>query len=148
MPTVAESMWLARRERVEQAVKEFVEAARGSVDDSEGVLSARLFGAGLRGQDLRTQVRLALMEKSEKRVTTIVSGGRALDYDAQIVKKLSNPDSHLGFQEDFEVVRRANGYYWVDVRTDFKGQESGPFPTSKAAYAAFHNHVGWEMHDD
>jgi hypothetical protein len=65
MPTVAESMWLARKERVDEAVRDFVKAARGSVDDSVDVLSARLFGAGLRGQDLKSQVRLAEMEKSE-----------------------------------------------------------------------------------
>jgi hypothetical protein len=92
MPTVAESMWLARKERVEQVVKDFVNATRGNIDDSVGVLEARLFGAGLRGQDLRTQVRLAQMEKIERLVVKPVPGGRALDYDAQIIKRLSRKD--------------------------------------------------------
>jgi hypothetical protein len=67
MPTVSESTWLDRKERIEQTISDFVGAKRLSIDDSVDVLSARLFGLGLRGQDLKTEVRLAEMEKIQYR---------------------------------------------------------------------------------
>lgn len=67
MPTISEPTWQDRRERIEQAVKDFVEAKPLSIDDSVDVLTARLFGLRLRGTVLKTEVRLAEMQKIEYR---------------------------------------------------------------------------------
>jgi hypothetical protein len=66
MPTVAESTWLETRERIQQAVKNFVEARFRDIDDSEDILSARLFALGLRGQDLKAEVYRAATLKFER----------------------------------------------------------------------------------
>jgi len=66
MPTIAEPLWPERHARVAQAIREFVEAAPRSIDDSEDVLSARLFGLGLRGQDLYLEVHHAALQKFER----------------------------------------------------------------------------------
>ena len=66
MPTVAESTWLETRERIQQCVKDFVDARFRDIDDSEDILSARLFGLGLRGQDLKSEVYRAAELKFER----------------------------------------------------------------------------------
>jgi hypothetical protein len=71
MPTIAESREPERTERINQCVREFVEAKRDRYGgygfaNTESVLHARLFGLGMRGEDLRTEVRLALMERYER----------------------------------------------------------------------------------
>ena len=65
MPTISESPWQEKRERIAICVQDFIEAKPLSIDDSEHVLSARLFGLGLRGQDLRHEVHRAVTEKLE-----------------------------------------------------------------------------------
>jgi hypothetical protein len=67
MPTISEPIWREKQERVEQAIKDFIEAERHSVDDSEDVLRARLFGFGLRGEDLHLEVHRACLAKLERR---------------------------------------------------------------------------------
>ena len=66
MPTIAEPIWPERDERAKIAVRQFVEASPRDIDDSEDVLSARLFGLGLRGGDLRLEMRQAKLTKFER----------------------------------------------------------------------------------
>lgn len=66
MSTVSEPIWPERDERIEIAVRQFVEAKPREVDDSSDVLSARLFGYGLRGQDLRSKMYDAVAAKQER----------------------------------------------------------------------------------
>lgn len=71
MPTIAESREPERTERIKQCIKEFVEAEPDrfggyGVGNTDAVLHARLFGLGLRGEDLKTEVRLARMERYER----------------------------------------------------------------------------------
>jgi hypothetical protein len=89
MPTVAESLWLEKRERIEQCCKDFIEAKPLSIDDSIDVLRARLFGLGLRGQDLDITVRKANTDKFERKQQRIASQGKALDYPTQIVMRVT-----------------------------------------------------------
>lgn len=56
MPTVAEPIWPGKEERRTLCITEFVRARPGDVDDSLDVLRARLFGLGLRLDDLRLEV--------------------------------------------------------------------------------------------
>jgi hypothetical protein len=69
--TVSESREPKHTERIKQCVLEFVEAKRDrlgdySIGNTEAVLRARLFGLGLRGEDLRTEISLAKMERYER----------------------------------------------------------------------------------
>jgi hypothetical protein len=71
MPTIAESREPGRTERIKQCVKEFIEAKYNRFGgygyaNTESVLHVWLFGLGLRGEDLRTEVRLAKMERYER----------------------------------------------------------------------------------
>lgn len=66
MPTVAEMIWPERDERIRICVQQFVEASPRDIDDSEDVLKARLFGLGLRGQDLQLEFRNACLVKFER----------------------------------------------------------------------------------
>jgi hypothetical protein len=69
--TISESREPERTERIKQCILEFVEAKRDrsgkySIGNTESVLQARLFGLGLRGEELRTEVRLAKIERFER----------------------------------------------------------------------------------
>lgn len=66
MPTIAEPLWREKQERVALAIKDFVEAIPRSIDDSPDVLAARLFGYGLRGQDLALELREASQRKFDR----------------------------------------------------------------------------------
>lgn len=66
MPTIAEPIWPECDARIKQAVVDFVTAKPREIDDSEDVLTARLFGLGLRGQDLRAEVYAAVVAKQER----------------------------------------------------------------------------------
>lgn len=63
MPSIGEPTWRSLKERREQCVRDFHAAIPGTVSYSPDVLAARLFGLGLRGQDLKAEVRLAEMER-------------------------------------------------------------------------------------
>jgi hypothetical protein len=67
MPTISEPKWPDTSERIAQAVNDFIEAKPVTVSDSEHVLSARLFGFGLRGQDLRLEVNRAVSAKLKQK---------------------------------------------------------------------------------
>jgi hypothetical protein len=139
LPTVSEPQWPETHERIEQVIKDFIAAKPLSVDDSEHVLSARLFGLGLRGSDLRSEVNRTVTEKlalERKQINRHV-----VHHD---IARLSDKNYYVGQHDDFIIERRATGYYWVLTR-DNSGLLGGPFNTSKEAYAAFHNHMGWEM---
>lgn len=65
--TVSESKWPELRDRYQQIMDDYVNARPFSIDDSEIVFSARLFGLGYRGDELRTEIWLANTLKMEKR---------------------------------------------------------------------------------
>lgn len=90
MPTVSEPTWRDIQERAERVIKEFVEAKHFSVDDSADVLRARLFAYGLRGDDLKSAVRLAEEKKREYRTRQVSPGGKSLDYYAASVTWLKD----------------------------------------------------------
>jgi hypothetical protein len=66
VPTVSEPTWPERDDRIKIAVQQFVKAKSREVDDSEDVLKARLFGLGLRGQDLELEFSRAKTKKFER----------------------------------------------------------------------------------
>jgi hypothetical protein len=66
MPTVSESTWLEKKERVQLACTDFINARFRDIDDSEDILTARLFALGLRGSDLKEEVYRAAMLKFER----------------------------------------------------------------------------------
>jgi len=61
MPTISEPLWPEVNRRIAQIKTDFINGT-----DSEAVLSARLFGAGLRGQDLDAAIMEAKFKKAEK----------------------------------------------------------------------------------
>lgn len=64
--TISEPIWPERDERIKIAVQQFVAAKPRDIDDSEDVLRARLFGYGLRGQDLQSEFNHARLAKFER----------------------------------------------------------------------------------
>lgn len=67
MATVAEELWRDHKERYARYVRDFVNAERGSIDESVHVLNARLSGLGFKGADLRTEITMAILAQKEKR---------------------------------------------------------------------------------
>lgn len=67
MPTIAEPPYWELKERREAAINDFVNASPDTVDDSDAVLRARLFGYRLRGQDLDHAVRRAQEQQLAQR---------------------------------------------------------------------------------
>lgn len=65
MPTVAEPIWPTQLERRGQIIDDYIVAKPGTIDASDAVLRARLYGNGLRGQDLWAEVRLAQYARIE-----------------------------------------------------------------------------------
>lgn len=61
MPTVSEPVWTETAVRIERIKLDFINGV-----DTEAVLSARLFGAGLRGQDLDAEIVMAKYAKLDK----------------------------------------------------------------------------------
>ena len=52
--------WHAKKERQDAFIQAYLDAKPHSIDDSEDVLRARLFGLGLRGDYLAAEVRQAV----------------------------------------------------------------------------------------
>lgn len=68
MPTISESPWPDLKDKKQLILDQYINAAPHSVDDSEDVLRARLFGLGYRlKSSVDTEVNLANMAKREKR---------------------------------------------------------------------------------
>lgn len=61
MPTQSESLWRANKERQDQCVQDYLNGI-----DSEDVLRARLYGLGLRGDYLESEMRFANTFKVER----------------------------------------------------------------------------------
>lgn len=74
MPTISESLWPDKKERIARYVEDYIKAAPRTIDASEDVLTARLFGLGLRGQDLYLEVHKACLDKYDKRATCPLGG--------------------------------------------------------------------------
>lgn len=62
MPTVSESLWPELKRRYEQVVEDYV-----SGTDSDDVFTARLYGLGFRGLELRAELHLAQHQRIERR---------------------------------------------------------------------------------
>lgn len=68
MPTISESPWPDLKDKKQLILDQYINATPHSVDDSEDVLRARLFGLGYRlKSSVDTEVNLANMAKQLKR---------------------------------------------------------------------------------
>lgn len=67
MPTTSEPLYQEFKERLDGAIKDFIEASPGTVSDSSDVLRARLFGLGLRGESLNYEVKNAQLQQLTQR---------------------------------------------------------------------------------
>jgi hypothetical protein len=74
VPTISESLWSDKKERIARYVEDYIKAAPRTIDASEDVLTARLFGLGLRGQDLYLEVHKASLDKYDKRADCPLGG--------------------------------------------------------------------------